>query len=354
MLTMGDKSGDVLEALRVRHFFNGNKEIIEIISSPSGENQGEVVYHYENRVGDTLLHFCSDDKDEAMPTLPVLKLCSHMVEQITRKKEPRKNTKLLIEYLEVVIRDNPYFVVLYTAARALTDKYIKIDIETLSEVLESYENEYYDAIQIINNYLRYIENPPDGESGGKSSTDNMPLWKRMDHMYYEPIYTHDIYAHDKVSSVLTPDLYMEYKTAGKPLPEYHMAYVLYPRTFSDMIAYVISEHIKRGIKVKKCNNCGRDFISIRNNQVDYCDRVVSSNGKTCRQIGATRVYQIKQNENPIIKEYNKAYKTHSARVRYGITTKEDFRQWSEKARELRSKCLSGEMSVEDFFDWLKV
>ena len=351
MLIVADNNAEGWEALRVRHFFDGNKEIIEMFSSPYTSTCGKVVYHYENTVGETLLHFCSDDKDEEMPTLIVLNGCVELAELIRRKKEIRKNTKLLIEYLEDVIRKSPYFAFLYTAAMALSDKYIKTDIETLFEVLSNYHDEYSEAQKVITDHLRYIENPPDGVSDGKSSADAdiMPIWKRMDHMHYEPIYSHD-----GISSVLSADMYLELKSSGKPVPAYHMDYVVYPSAFSDMIAYVISEHIKRGIRVKKCKNCGRDFIATRNNQIDYCDRMVSSTGKTCRQIGATRVYQSKQNENPIIREYNKAYKTHNARVRYGLMTKEEFRQWSVKARELRDKCLNGEMCMEDFVKWLKI
>jgi len=39
-------------------------------------------------------------------------------------------------------------------------------------------------------------------------------------------------------------------------------------------------------------------------------------GKTCKEIGAIRVYQEKVSKEPAIKAYNKEYKAHFARIKY--------------------------------------
>jgi hypothetical protein len=57
-------------------------------------------------------------------------------------------------------------------------------------------------------------------------------------------------------------------------------------------------------------------------------------------------------ENPVIRAYTKAYKTHNARVRYGMMTKEEFLSWSKAARWRRDECIAGKMSPEDFQAWL--
>ena len=51
--------------------------------------------------------------------------------------------------------------------------------------------------------------------------------------------------------------------------------------------------------------------------------------------------------------YNRAYKTHNARIRYGTMTREEFKAWTEEAKKRRDACQAGESSLERFEEWLK-
>ena len=57
--------------------------------------------------------------------------------------------------------------------------------------------------------------------------------------------------------------------------------------------------------------------------------------------------------NPITRAYNRAYKTHNARIRYGTMTRAEFQTWVAKAKQLRDACQSGEISLDRFEKWLK-
>ena len=57
-------------------------------------------------------------------------------------------------------------------------------------------------------------------------------------------------------------------------------------------------------------------------------------------------------ENPAIREYKRSYKTHNARIRYGLMTREEFTAWSVEAREKRDKCVAGDLPMEEFVAWL--
>ena len=51
--------------------------------------------------------------------------------------------------------------------------------------------------------------------------------------------------------------------------------------------------------------------------------------------------------------YNKYYKPRFSRIRAGKIRREDFQVWAEKARDLRDLAMKGEMSLEEYEEWLK-
>lgn len=82
---------------------------------------------------------------------------------------------------------------------------------------------------------------------------------------------------------------------------------------------------------KKAVRCGKLFAATDGDRTESCSREYEK-GKTCREVGASRVYQKKLLGNPITRAYNRAYKTHNARIRYGTMTREEFNAWTEEAK----------------------
>ena len=110
--------------------------------------------------------------------------------------------------------------------------------------------------------------------------------------------------------------------------------------------------MRRAIRFKRCQLCGRLFAATDGDRTEYCSREYEK-GKTCRDVGAARVYQKKLLGNPITRAYNRAYKTHNARIRYGTMTREEFNAWTAEAKKHRDACQNGEISLEAFEAWLK-
>lgn len=131
-----------------------------------------------------------------------------------------------------------------------------------------------------------------------------------------------------------------------------LAEVLYPETVLDLYCYLKSLYLRNEVRFKPCKHCGRYFVLTGNGSTEYCNRPIIGSTKTCRQIGAVRIYQSKQLENPAVKAFTKSYKTHNARVRYGTLSHEGFASWSKEARVMRDKCVSGEIPLDELQDWL--
>ena len=129
--------------------------------------------------------------------------------------------------------------------------------------------------------------------------------------------------------------------------------VLMARSLEDILTFLLQNYIERGVVFKSCKHCGRFFVSEHGN-ADYCERPTENPGKTCRDIGSLRAYREKQRQDPVVSAYNRAYKTHYARIKYKTMTREEFLAWGEQARVFRDQVLAGERSLEEFVEWAKV
>lgn len=106
-------------------------------------------------------------------------------------------------------------------------------------------------------------------------------------------------------------------------------------TAEDFCFFEFYTLLSRNIAVKRCANCGRLFISSGKYNTDCCDRIPKGEKYSCKKIMAQKRRKKKINSNPIVKEYERAYKRNYARVTNHKMNAEDFRLWSEEATQKR-------------------
>jgi hypothetical protein len=86
----------------------------------------------------------------------------------------------------------------------------------------------------------------------------------------------------------------------------------------------------------------------------YCSRPAPGNSDaTCSEVGSYRAYQKKLEEDIPLQIYNRAYKTHFARMKKGIMTDEEWLQWRIEAKEKLDQVREGLYDQEEFALWLK-
>ncbi|GHU79698.1 hypothetical protein FACS1894191_3110 [Clostridia bacterium] len=129
--------------------------------------------------------------------------------------------------------------------------------------------------------------------------------------------------------------------------------ILYPESLADLLRFLTAQYLNSDVSFRECKYCGRYFAITGLSKAEYCNRKAYDSEKTCRQIGSMRAYEKKKSENPISKIYTTAYKTHNARIRYGILTREQFNEWSVAARDMRDKCFAGKVTLAELEAWLK-
>lgn len=129
--------------------------------------------------------------------------------------------------------------------------------------------------------------------------------------------------------------------------------VLYPKSIYDIIDFFVRECIQREVRFRVCKHCNQFFALTGHANTEYCDRPLDSEGHTCKEMGALRLWEKKKAETPALKAYSKEYKRRFAWIKYGKIPKEAFYEWAEEARKKRDLCVKGEISVEDFKLWLE-
>ena len=129
--------------------------------------------------------------------------------------------------------------------------------------------------------------------------------------------------------------------------------VLYAQEIFDIPFFLLRQIISTELTFKKCKSCEKYFPATGHGNAEYCHRMYKDTGKTCKEIGAIVVYQEKVSKEPAIKAYNKAYKSHFARIKYKKMSKEAFQAWSEMARRMRDEVIAGKMHLEEYKEWLR-
>jgi len=113
----------------------------------------------------------------------------------------------------------------------------------------------------------------------------------------------------------------------------------------------IATMIQSGTMIRRCRRCGKYFV-VTNHKIAYCNRVDES-GLCCSSVGSQQNYQKRLESDEALKIYNRAYKTHYARVKKGSMSQDAFRLWYDEAKSKLAKVRIGKLDLSDFQTWLK-
>lgn len=128
--------------------------------------------------------------------------------------------------------------------------------------------------------------------------------------------------------------------------------VLETEKAEEFIDFLLYRYLQENLRLRRCKYCERYFRVPGRSKLEYCDRLIEGSSKTCREMGPLRLYERRKMEDPAVREYKRSYKTHNARIRYGLMTREEFGKWSAAARKRRDLCTAGKLFLDEFVTWL--
>lgn len=150
-----------------------------------------------------------------------------------------------------------------------------------------------------------------------------------------------------------PESLMSLVVAASQIKEDCLLETVVVDSISGLLNYEVFGMIEQNTHIKRCKHCGRYFIIDKLN-LEYCDRIMPGELKPCNEIGKTRTYQNKLENDELMAMYRRAYKTHFARIRAGKMTQESFKEWSTEASNKLEKVRDGNLNTDEYSTWLKI
>ena len=92
----------------------------------------------------------------------------------------------------------------------------------------------------------------------------------------------------------------------------------------DWFRYEFMYLAKGNVLYKQCKNCGRFFIPSGRSDSEYCERIDTASGKTCKEVGAINTFAKKHENDKIHQAYTKAYRRMDSRKRTMYISKKEF------------------------------
>jgi hypothetical protein len=106
--------------------------------------------------------------------------------------------------------------------------------------------------------------------------------------------------------------------------------------------------ISSNIKVNKCSICDRFFIPAGRSDMKFCNRIIDDTGKTCKDIGANKLYRKKKLDDPVDNLYEKIRSRNRGRRDNGKLKNNEYKKWNVKALKLRDDARDGIVTFESY------
>lgn len=119
----------------------------------------------------------------------------------------------------------------------------------------------------------------------------------------------------------------------------------------ELLYLEIIDMVQSETLIKKCENCNKYFVR-NDKKKKYCDRIDES-GMICSKVAKKKRQEQKYKNDPALKLYHTAYKTHHARRKKGNLTQQEFLLWQEKAQTKLEQVRNGDLDISFFEKWLK-
>ncbi|MBO4636760.1 MAG: hypothetical protein J5685_06400, partial [Clostridiales bacterium] len=131
-----------------------------------------------------------------------------------------------------------------------------------------------------------------------------------------------------------------------------------PDTYDDLISYLLNRYAI-SFHFYCCSNCRRYFAFKNETLTKNCHRIIETAsyakdiGKTCLAVGRLRSHSRGLYSDATQKLYQRNYKAAFSRKKNGSVAEESFTVWGEQARQMRDKCLAGDISYEELERWFR-
>ena len=328
-------------------YMDADTECFEIRTQPDGQDEGfAVLYHKEYTSGTAIGDFLAADLSVWEQMLPKIR---EAVQSINEGRYLKKSFNTIFYCTLYWLDQSAFFAPFAAALQRLhvihaTGEFISLDecceqmayFKDLQAYFAGLLDQVFTAGENERTAMRYFA------LQRQQGADSYPSFA-FDKIRYQAMTK-------GVGGMFPYDPFLEEDEVNTP--EAIVTQVLETEDPEPFAEFLLCRYLQEDLHMRRCKYCSRWFATHGRTKLEYCDRLIENSTKTCREMGSLRLYEQRKMEDPAVREYKRSYKTHNARIRYGLMTREEFTAWSVEARAKRDQCSAGELPLEDFVAWL--
>ena len=133
--------------------------------------------------------------------------------------------------------------------------------------------------------------------------------------------------------------------------------VLVLDSFESLMYAILREYVYNdSLPIRKCKNCNKYFIAQKRKDELYCNNIFEDTNKTCKRIGAMKLYVQRVNDNKAITLYRNITKRKNMQVTRNADDKklkENFENWKIKAKQKYRLYQKKHITSDELIKWLE-
>ena len=281
-------------------------------------------------------------------------------------EQPNKIGSLLLDFIQKDLKEISYLIFRFYGFQTLITETEKKEILALNpnenkeldnkmkELYSNYQKEFEDFKSQIINILEYCL-----FNEKRELKDLSPLEKLHIFVNTNSIEKYSILAYNKFSKTikLNKDTSKMTETEliriikNKDNNRYGIQEIYEIDNFYNLLFLELYFILQEKTYLKKCKNCGKYFLTI-NSAVIYCDNVFEDN-KTCREIGASKVFSKNLEKDEAYNLYRKVYKKKQALAKSkGGTFEIEYNLFKNQGKDKKNAYKLKEITKEEFMKWI--
>lgn len=281
-------------------------------------------------------------------------------------EQPNKIGSIVLDFIQKDIKEMSYFIFrFYGFQTLLTEKERKEilamnpnEMEELDNKMEKlyskYQKEFKSYKRQIINILEYCLFNDKEELEDLNPLEKLHLFININKVEKYPILKHNEFS--KVIKLNKSTLKMTEKELIQTIKDkennrYGIQEIYEIDNFYNLLFLELYFILQGKTYLKKCKNCGKYFLTT-NSAVIYCDNVFADN-KTCREIGASKVFTKNLEKDEAYNLYRKVYKKKQALAKSkGGTFEIEYNLFKNQGKDKKNAYKLKEISKEEFMKWL--
>ncbi|MBQ9657581.1 MAG: hypothetical protein IJV31_02295 [Clostridia bacterium] len=281
-------------------------------------------------------------------------------------EQPNKIGSIVLDFIQKDLKEMSYFIFrFYGFQTLLTEKERKeilalnpnemVELDNkMEELYSKYQKEFENfKIQIID-ILEYCLFNEKKELKDLSPIEKLHIFVNTKNIEEYPILKYNefnkvIKINKDTSKITEKELIRRIK--DKDNNRYGIQEIYQIHNFYNLLFLELYFILQEKIYLKKCKNCGKYFLTT-NSAVIYCDNMFEDN-KTCREIGASKVFTKNLEKDEAYNLYRKVYKKKQALAKSkGGSFEIEYNLFKNQGKDKKNAYKLKEISKEEFMKWL--